>query len=62
MKKNLIYELVEEYKSFKLWNVFINRPINGKMRKVFLYKTTTSKIKNKLNPIENLKKEEVKNE
>ena len=48
MKKNLIYELDKEYQSFKLWNVFINRPINGKMRKVYLYKTTTPKIKNKL--------------
>ena len=48
MKKELIYELVKEYQSFNLWNVFINRPVNGKMRKVYLYKTTTPKIKSKV--------------
>lgn len=45
----LIYELVKEYDNFKLWNVFINRPVNGNMRKVFLYQTTTHKIKPQLN-------------
>ena len=47
MQKNLIYELEKEYEHFVLWKVYINRPVNGAMRKVFLYKTTTLKINNK---------------
>ncbi len=49
MKSNLIYEFVKEYSYFKLWNVFVNRPVNGNMRKVYLYQTTTHKAEDNIN-------------